>query len=88
MAIKIDEGPASDSQERAVPADRLAKVVKAAKAAEFQAGLCADEVRQQAEARLGIGPPDERAWDDPEYGSALDLLGRPQKLREAANARR
>ncbi len=35
-------------------------------------GCWADEVRQQAEKRLGMGSADEEVTDDPEYGAALD----------------
>ena len=38
-------------------------------------GLWADEVREQAERRLGTGPGDRRVWGDPEYARALDAGG-------------
>ncbi len=38
-------------------------------------GLWADEVREQAERRLGTGPGDRRVWGDMEYARALDAGG-------------
>jgi hypothetical protein len=52
----------------------------AAAAAELEAacrawGVWADEVREQAEQRLGSGPCDPRVCSDPEYARALDAGG-------------
>lgn len=43
-------------------------------------------VRPRAEARLGVGATDERAWQDPEYGAALDQYSAVRKLREHSEA--
>ena len=52
----------------------------AAAAAEAEAacrawGVWADEVRERAERRLGIGPCEAGACSDPEYAAALDAGG-------------
>jgi hypothetical protein len=38
-------------------------------------GVWADEVRERAEQRLGIGPCEAGACSDPEYAAALDAGG-------------
>lgn len=48
-------------------------------------GVWADDIRQEAERRLGIGPTDERAWDDPDYSTALDWVGVVSDLRNRAH---
>ena len=53
-----------------------------ARAAESEVAGWADEVRREVEARLGIGPDDERAWSDPVYATALDRFGELQAARE------
>ncbi|WP_030925506.1 hypothetical protein [Streptosporangium amethystogenes] len=55
-------------------ADALAAAAVGVEGAYPEALLWADDVRQGAEDRLGVGPTDERAWDDPAYGAALDTL--------------
>lgn len=53
--------------------------------------LWADEVRQDSERRLGVGPTDERAHADPAYATALkwcssldDLHHRAERLLDNA----
>lgn len=55
-----------------------------AQAAEEYAALLADEIRQDVETRLDIGPTDPAAWDDPGYAAALDVLARIGRLRRTA----
>ncbi len=68
------------TKQRAVTAVKatLAQV----RVAEVELALWADEVRRAAEVRMGIGPDDERAWDDPAYAAALDRYGEFQATRE------
>ncbi len=53
-----------------------------ARAVEDRVALWADEVRRVVEVRMGIGPDDERAWDDRVYATALDRYGELQATRE------
>lgn len=46
--------------------------------------LWADEVRQDTEQRLGIGPADERAFVDPAYVIALKWCSSLNALHESA----
>jgi len=51
-------------------------------AAETAVAVWAAEVRQRVEVRLGIGMDDPRAWEDPEYASALDTYAELGRARE------
>lgn len=55
-------------------ADGLAAMAAGVEGAYREALLWADDVRQGAENRLGVGLTDERAWEDPAYSAALDTL--------------
>lgn len=46
--------------------------------------LWADEVRQDTEGRLGIGPTDERAFGDPAYATALKWCSSLDALHQGA----
>jgi hypothetical protein len=46
--------------------------------------LWADEVRQDTERRMGIGPTDERAYGDPAYAVALRWCSSLNALHESA----
>jgi hypothetical protein len=60
------------------------RAVTALREVEGAAWLWADSVRQQVEERLGIGPDDARALDDPAYCEVLDRCGELMRMRQQA----
>ena len=69
--------------------DKLQQVAKALRAAtaelwkaESAASLWADKVSKAVKDRLGLGPSDERRWQDPDYAAAVDLYAKIQEARK------
>jgi hypothetical protein len=64
----------------------LEKLTATARAAMSAASLHADTISEIVERRLDVDPTDERRLEDPEYGTALDLFGTVDRVRQAADA--
>ncbi len=56
------------------------QAVKAMRQVEYSALVWVDSVRQCVEDRMGIGPDDMRALDDPVYNAALDRWSELRRL--------
>ena len=54
---------------------RYEAAVQAAEGAYLAVGGWVDEVRQAAEARMGVGPADRDVLDDPDYARAVAAMG-------------
>lgn len=66
------------------PSADLKTALAALERALMAVGVWADTRRQAAERRLGVGPTDPRAWEDPECAAALDWVGLVSSLRDHA----